>query len=226
MAKRRLIYIAAIAVMVLLMASTTATLSWFLRSSETGAHMQMGKVSIFVDNTEFDLGALTNKSLVKSQSFTIKNESTAESYIRIGYTFVFQDENGEDVAFDMRDGFANVSMQFLTIGAKPHKNFVMDAGVQYDIGGYKKNFVELLDITDKGNKYIVVPAGESVECTVTFQYNFGVYTGEEVDEIPKSLSVSFIPEAIQATHNAVNNASGYGWNTSKVGDQAVGVSNK
>ena len=226
MTKQRAIYIVAAIVLILLVASTTATMSWFLRSSETGAHMQMGKVSINVLDTEFDLGALSQKQLIKGQSLVITNESTAASYIRIGYTFTFQDENGDDVAFDMRDGFAGVTLQFLTVGNKSQKGFVSDAGVQYDIGGYKKNFVELLESTESGSKYLLIAPGESIECSMTFHYNFGVYSAEEIAEIPTSLSVSLIPEAIQATHNAVASASDYGWNISKVGEQAAGVSNR
>lgn len=226
MAKGRLLYVIAAILLILVVATTTVTMSWFMRTSETGAHMQMGKVSIFADETQFDLGALSGRSLVKSTHFNITNDSTAESYLRIGYTFTFQDQNGEDVAFDMRDGFVDVRMYFLTIDGKSRNDFVQDCGVRHDINGYKKDFVELLTPKDGGNKYILVPPGDNatIECNITFNYDFSVYTAEEIAEFPSTLKVVLIPEAIQASRNAVTNAQAYGWDPAKVGEQAAGVS--
>lgn len=199
---RKKLLIASISIIAILTLTVGLSYAWFSGSSPpavvSGA---MGIVDVSVTGE-----AVTAN---KEATFSITNSSNIGTYLRIGWTPIYQKfENGSWVDTTKDTSGIIVSSANLT----PNISGGSLSPGTITSNGYSKN---VLTLVDSGKKYFVLPAGTNVSGKVTLS-NVSVGADER-------LVIIFIPEALQATKKAVKEAAAYGWLESNVSAQDASI---
>jgi hypothetical protein len=198
MSKKRLL-LASLSIIAILTLTLGLSYAWFTGSSEPDA---VSSAMATVDVSVPEEAVVTENEA----AFTIANNSNIGTYLRIGWTPIYQvrDENNNWV--DTARDTSHITVSFA--GLEPD---ISGASLSPEpitsSNGYSKN---MLTMADTNNNYFVLPGGMSVSGKINLT---GVSVSEDGNE---RLVIVFIPEALQATKKAVESASAYGWDAGKV----------
>jgi hypothetical protein len=168
--------------------SKAATYSWFVQSPKTieGPRSLIGKASISASQSESP-GAV---------DFVISNNSTVDCLVRIGWTPIYQNADGELIAKDVSGvSAASVSVEGAD-GLIPMLGAI-------SLGEIQKSMINLCD---SSGKYYVFKPGQSFSGVLRLSDAQGGLGG---------LSAVLVPECVQATFDAVQAASCWGWDISR-----------
>lgn len=172
------------------------TYSWYLSASNETVNGTMGKV---------DAKFLANNSNLKfsttgdtSKTFTIQNNSTIDTYVRIGYTIVYKNVKGEDVLQDTSN--IDISNVNLTIGGKSVSSVLAKNTSKL---GYEKRFIIPIVKSGSTTYYYKLLPGQNIDGTITLN--------AQTDGINYP-NIVLATEVIQSTEKALLEATEYGWN--------------
>lgn len=186
----------AIPLLLILMVNVRSSHAWFKTGNKETGEKAMGTVDVTVtDQTEVIDGTL---------AFTITNNSNIDTYMRLGWTPVIQgpDNTAKDVS--------GISIAKVEPADESHPDdLIFKARQIISRNKYVKNTILTED--NKG-KYFVVPAHTDISGIITV-------TGWQGQQ-RETLHLFLIPEAIQATKQAVEAAETHGWRVTDVGAQA------
>lgn len=180
-----------------------STFAWFVDEPEQGNPAgEIGVIQVNIQQYDSEVSG--------SSEFTLVNTGTLSAYVRVGYTFIYRDDKGNDLVDDVKGVTTkNYRMSIDNEQLQDKPLHVENITVPREVGGYtyEKPFLIPLDPDNKAYYYMLQP-GE------TLKGSLDVIQATEPDK-GKSLHIVWVAEALQAKKNAVKAAEGYGWDVSK-----------
>jgi hypothetical protein len=187
--KKLKIYIGAVLIGTLLITSLAGTYSWFVQKPQTiiGARSYIGAAELTIEQ--------------RSVEFVVYNNSTINSFMRIGWTPVFYNSDNSLVAMDTSNVDAQVDI--VSISNRTDIANIQAEVEQVWVGSRQKKMINLYE----NEKYLIVEPGQSISGRLELTGEFSNIA---------ELKVVLTPECIQATAEAVENATQWGWDVGKV----------
>ncbi len=185
-------------VLTLVVIKNFGTYAWYTVNNNDVAEGNMGIVDT---NAEEKGGArLLRASATKDtnivKNFTIENNSTIDTFVRLSYTISFFNDKGEEVLVDS----SKVKLASATVLVGDNSVGYIDEEVNSN--SYSKKFIIPSDGSGSDKCYLKISPGQNINGTFNFE-------AVEVEGLTAEVAIS--SETIQATLKAVQNASEYGW---------------
>lgn len=194
--KNKIIVVALCLFILTISVGVIGTYSWYLSSSKQTVNGTMGKVDAKFLNNNSNLSFATKG--VSSKTFTIQNNSTIDTYVRIGYTIVYKNVSGQDVFQDTSN--VDISNVSLNIGGR-NVTAILDKNTSKS--NYEKRFIIPVVKSGSSTYYYKLLPGENIDGTITLNAQ------PEGSNYP---NIVLATEVIQSTEKALTEASAYGWN--------------
>ncbi|MDR1538222.1 MAG: hypothetical protein LBU32_09560 [Clostridiales bacterium] len=146
----------------------------------------------------------------KAITFTMKNNGSIDSFVRIGWTPVYQNKSGANLALDASDVMLD------KVEITTDENFSQPTAISSTIrlsSMHAKNMISVLD--ENGFLYIFKP-GQTLSGVIEIAH--APYEGIEPKDSGSfdNLNIILTPECIEATLDAVSEASDWGWNALEI----------
>lgn len=183
-------------------AGVGVTNAWFYEEDAVqGLSVPMGRVALTMENQTFELvpGADSQHTL------TIGSNGTIPFYLRMGYTLLCEDEQGNAQQISIPSDLVSLSIE----PVNAHGMAIVPKSVQYEQDGLAKDFLVFADGEGKLTA-LSLAGGEAVDAVLHVRWNRDAMPEEDLYQ-GATWRLYLMPEAVQATDQAVQSLADFGW---------------
>jgi hypothetical protein len=195
--------IAAFMMTILIVTGSVAVFGWFSDMKIQQVDQTVARLNIGIEKAAGDtwLYNVVNGEVNAAGGFALMNRGDRETFMRVGVIPTWLDEQNRPIGVEAD---AAEVMQSVTISAPNNLKIqpsLYSAALMFDGAEYegKKTFIRLMDT--ESNDYALVPSAQNDSIKIICQFQVRKTSG--IPDNAKYLRLSFVPEAIQATEDAL-----------------------